>query len=135
MKPVPVEVKCVGKDEYERILNDWEDAIVIGTEKSIREYWFIGGLLGEECILLRLDSCQLSPKVYILRDDAIGIGINDKFYIIGGKDDIREVPLFFIFYELIYCDAGKLIIWDEIGFICVDYDGKRLWQKELRRKF
>ena len=124
-----VVIKSISKEEFMNILSDCKDAIILGDDEDIREYWIIGGLVKSAVVLLKIDHCHLGPKVYLLKDDIIGIGANDRFYIIRNRDEINEISLFFVFCEIIYFDDTKIVIWDETGFICVDYDGKRLWEK------
>ncbi|UFP94215.1 hypothetical protein [Gloeobacter morelensis] len=115
--------------EFSRILEGkGTNPIVLGMAENAIYYWKVSEVNGEIQILLRHPEYYLKPAAWQFANGTIGIGLLNSFFLIAADKHTFEFALPYHFYDVIYANAGKIVIQHEIGFACINYAGQTLWE-------
>ncbi len=108
-------------------MHDESNSIHLSDNKAPDEYWIVKDSSQE--ILITNEQYGLSPQCYELSDELYCVGVNQIVFIVEFGKIRSELELPCRFYELIYRSRNFLVVYHEIGFVCLTIDGDILWEE------
>lgn len=104
--------------------------VTVGEEEDAAFFWrtALEGPDGHCVILISHPDYHLEPGVFRLGAESALVGVLDRLYLLEECRVARTVTLPCRFYEIIYSAEDRFVVQHEIGFTCLRYDLKVLWE-------